>query len=221
MKRKLIVYDWDGTLGDTLIPTAMFFNDMFEKFGHVNNPIYPIPLEKEKIRRIFKAHTMTEFLIQNEFSEEECQEVYSIYTQLFSSQKYPVRTFKGIKKLLKKINEKHRQQILSLNSAENIIPILEREGISISLFESVIGKEELEKNYGSEKSNYFIYLSKVESIPLREIYFVGDSNYDLESALESGVNFIGVNYGWGRFKENNGFPVASSPKRLSEILTIL
>jgi len=219
IKDKVIMYDWDGTLADTIIPTAVFFNDMFEKFNKTNAPAYPIPLERAKIRKIFNKATMPEFLAEQGFTEQETREAYSIYQQVFNKdKKYRCDIFQGVREMLKNVGREARQLVVSLNSKENINSILQRNRVHPITFGMITDGNELKGAHDSSKANYIrFYLGYSHRMP-DEITYVGDTPDDYTAAMEAGVNFIGVNYGWGRFEKGNGFSVAENVHELEEML---
>ena len=215
IKDKVIMYDWDGTLADTIIPTAVFFNDMFEKFNKTNAPAYPIPLERAKIRKIFNKATIPEFLAEQGFTEQETREAYSTYQQVFSKdKKYRCDIFQGVREMLRNVGKEARQLIVSSNVKDNITPILLKNRIPPVTFGQIIDKDELSRMHDSKKANYIrFYLGYSHRMP-DEITYIGDTPDDYTAAMEAEVNFIPVNYGWGHFE----IPAAESVHELEEML---
>jgi phosphoglycolate phosphatase-like HAD superfamily hydrolase len=214
-KNRVIMYDWDGTLADTIIPTAVFFNDIFERFKKTDSEVYPIPLERSKIRKIFNKATMAEFLIEHGFTEQETQEAYSIYQEVFSKdKKYRCYIFQGVREMLRNVGKGARQLVVSSNVKDNIMPILQRNRIHPVTFGQIIDGDELKREHGSDKANYIkFYLGYNHRMP-DEITYVGDTPDDYAAAMDAEVNFIPVNYGWGHFE----IPAAESVEELEEIL---
>ncbi len=47
---------------------------------------------------------------------------------------------------------------------------------------------------------------------------MGDQNGDRDAALQAGVGFLGVTYGWGLSRQDVGFPLVDSPEQVADYL---
>ncbi|WP_027338633.1 HAD-IA family hydrolase [Halonatronum saccharophilum] len=205
---KYIVFDFDGTLADSMGIGVKVFNQMADKYGFkklkdgnieelrglsviekckaVNVPIYRLPFLALEFQRIFKES----------LSE--------------------LRLFDGIRNMLTSLEEKgYKLAIISSNAEENIREFLEGEGILDSIEEifssnNIFGKDKVIKK--------FLKKNKLNS---SEIIYVGDEERDIQACKKIGVEIIWVSWGFDLLKaveKENPDYIVHNPSQILDIV---
>ncbi len=203
---KLLIFDFDGTLFDTSIGLTLAINELLKKYNL--NEISREEVKKivgggisETLKRIFKGKF-------NDSLVEEFNEIYGNY--MFEG----LVPYTGIIETLKKIKENLdiKFVIYSNKSKFFIIEILRKFDI-YNLFDEIITIEDGFKKPDSRAIEYLIEKYNVER---SNVYIVGDSCYDVESARISNVISIFVSWGFG---ENcNADFIAYEPSQIYDIV---
>jgi phosphoglycolate phosphatase len=180
MPYQLLVWDFDGTLADTMALAVETYNTLAAKHGYL--PIGAISSEREMGALTFlRTHGIP--LLRVPWLVKE-------YLSATSSRMQDVRLFDGLPDLLRRLKERgYRMGVLSSNSAENIQSCL-RGNDALGIFEFVVGYPRL---FG--KAVAINRLIKKERIDRRCVLYIGDEVRDMEAARKAGVDCAAV--GWG------------------------
>lgn len=182
MQKKVLIFDFDGTLADTLPRIVDITNSLASEFG------YP-PSSNEDVSQIrqlgawqviqrsgvsiFKLPSLIR-RIQKELSKE------IEHTKLFSD----------MAETLSKLKDNgHTLGIVSSNSSENVNKFLEINHLE-HLFDFVVSSTTL---FGKHRS-----LKKIiwqQHLNLDHVIYIGDETRDIEAAKKIGIKIIAV--GWG------------------------
>lgn len=213
-KYKLIIFDLDGTILDTLEDLTDSVNYALDKFGYpertidevrafVGNGIYklieravPLNTGKEDIQRVFSA--------------------FDCHYKLNNSHK--TKPYHGIVRLIDKLKEKGMLLAVVSNKAQPAVTALCNNYFK-GKFDVVFGEREgIPKKPSPQAVNEVISLLDV--LPEQTLY-VGDSDVDILTAKNAGIDLCTVTWGF-RTKEflfkMGGKLFADSTEQLEEII---
>lgn len=179
---KYIIFDFDGTIADTIDLAMHIFNKVAKEFN-----CEPI---KEKDRDLIRSKRPQELL--KSFGVTRLQ-LTSIILRLRKEMSYAIPNMKivaGINNALREINNSEfRLGILTSNSKDNVKAFLENNDL-IDIFEFIYS----EKNFFGKKKIINRMLNH-EQISKRNVIYVGDETRDIEASKKAGIPVIAVTWG--------------------------
>jgi len=205
---KTIIFDFDGTLADTLDSVVKIVNDHAEHFGYKKVTKEDIPyLQGKKPREILSYLGISIFKLPSWIKK-----IHSEINKEITSMTPTV----NISLLLSELHHDEHFQIgiLTSNTQENVKQFLDKNELDFFDFirtgKSVFGK--------SHMINKIIKQRKVSK---NEVFYVCDEVRDIEAARKSGIKSIAVTWGYNTkdalIKENPDFLV-NSPDELRNII---
>lgn len=191
MKYHLLVWDFDGTLADTLGVSLRLFNELAARHGF--RPVTDLEGARHLGTIAFlRAHGIPLLklpLLMREFLAMQRREIAS------------VRLFPGIAETVAVLRQRGcRLGVLSSNARDNILACLEGHGAA-GAFEFVVGYTRL---LGKGRALRRL-LREQKAEPARVLY-VGDELRDIEAAREAGADVAAVTWGLhaGEFLAKHG-----------------
>lgn len=211
---KLVIFDLDGTLLNTIDDLAMSTNHALRLFGYPEHSLAEY--------RFFVGNGITT-LIERALPEEARQKnlIYQLrkafiaYYQLLKTdltQPYP-----GIPELLTHLNDQGITLAVASNKYHQGTIELIRHFFGEKLFSVVLGQRE---NIPVKPDPAIVYeiLSQTDTSPAETLY-VGDSGVDMQTARNSHLTSIGVSWGFRsrkELKENGADYIVDSPEEILE-----
>ncbi len=136
---------------------------------------------------------------------------------LYKDTKKYVRKIFGVERVLRKIKNNYFIAVLSNCSHKNIEVILKSAGYDLSLFDLLIGYDDVKK-----PKPYPDEIIKAENLmKVDSVYMVGDSPYDIMAAKKAKVKCIGVlsgHYTREVLEKEKPFKIIKSLKELLKIV---
>jgi phosphoglycolate phosphatase len=179
----VVLFDFDGTIADSVETGVRVANQLAKEFGYL--PIDPAEIKRLKAlssKQIFKQTEISIFklpFLMRRFIAEMRREVRQI----------PV--IPGIKEALLSLKARgDRLGIVSTNSEENIRAFLKVQQLD-GLFDIVICSSQ---PFG--KSRLIKRIVRYNQLDRRSVFYVGDETRDIEAAKKSGVRAIAVTWGF-------------------------
>ena len=206
---KTIIFDFDGTIADTLDSVVRIVNDHAEHFGYKKVTKEDIPyLQGKKPREILSYLGISIFKLPLWIKK-----IHSEINKEISNMESTV----NISPLLSELNnnEYFHRGILTSNTQENVKKFLDKNGLDFFDFirtgKSVFGK-----------SHMINKIIKQRHVNKNDALYVCDEVRDIEAARKSGIRSIAVTWGYNTkgalMKENPDFLV-DSPDELRNIIT--
>lgn len=192
---ELVLFDLDGTLLDT---SPGIFNSV--RYAESQLGLPPIPDERLKefvgpppksmYSRIYGLDEDQALLAAQKHRE------YGRTRAIYEAEVYP-----GIPELLAALKAGgHKLAVATLKSETIARTILEYYGIA-DYFDTIVGMDPAE----TLTKRMTIDLAKERTCSTGPAILIGDSIYDHTGAVEAGIDFLGVLYGFG-FGEGNAYP---------------
>lgn len=208
MSKKVIIFDFDGTLADTLDVLISITNRLAGEFGYPPTTPQEVPklrnLSSREIRRrsgvsIFKLPFLLKKVRDNLHDE-----IHELHT------------FPGMKEALIHLkNEGDCLGILTSNSEQNVQLFLKKQGMQ-DLFSFVYSETSL-----FSKDRSLRKLMKKNELKPEDIIYVGDETRDIEASKRIHIKVIAVSWGFNSgevlAKHNPDFLI-HQPSELIEVL---
>lgn len=210
IKKKVLVFDLDGTITDS---GRGIFNSFKHTFNHYGMNGY----DEEFLKRFVGPPLTESFLSLPGFDEIKMREAIEVYRGYYRTIGiFENEVYAGIEELLKGLFENGRKLILATSKAEVFaVKILEHFNIA-RYFHGVAGSEldgtRIKKHdvlrYALEKFQVYDYNSAV---------MIGDREYDVLGAKDVGLESIGVLYGYGSREELESAGAAAIAETVEEL----
>lgn len=214
-KHKVILFDLDGTLSDPKEGITKSVQYALDKMG-IAEP------DLDKLECFIGPPLQVSFTEYYHFNEQETQKAIQFYRERFKEKgMYENMLYPDTPRLLQLLQEK--EFILAVATSKPTVfaeQILEYFQISM-YFETIVGSNL--DGTRSAKAEIIQYI--IENYPeyrLEEFIMIGDRKHDLIGANKTGIDSIGVTYGYGSVEElNDEKPafIADSLKQINMILT--
>ena len=217
IKYKYILFDLDGTISESAVGIRESLEYAIAKLGK------PVP-DLSDYTLYIGPPLLDTFKNLCHFSEEVSREGVEIYRGYYDEKgKFANKAYSGVKELLESIKAQGCKVAVCSSKyetfAKEIIVILGLE----KYFDAVCGST-LD---GSRKDKKDLIPYAVESLggnietDREKVVMIGDTYFDARGAVQTGVDFIGVTYGYGsieQMKADGAVNLAATP---SDILTFL
>ena len=214
MKYKYVIFDLDGTILDTLDDLADAANAALASQG------YPQRTRDEV--RMFVGNGIRKLIERatpDGVTEEEIVRTHEAFTAYYSAHcKDKTKPYDGIPELVAALKDKGIRSAVVSNKADYAVKKLCEEYFG-DLFEISIGEREGIRKKPAPDTVFEVM--RVLGAAPEETVYIGDSDVDVLTAKNSGIDCIGVSYGFrGReFLESHGAQViADSVGKLWEML---
>lgn len=202
-----VVFDFDGTIANTLSVVVQIANKFADHYGYRKIPLSDLPKLREKKPSAVLRHLGISIfklpIVARKIRFEMNKEIVHLETAV------------NLKNTLMKLKENGCiLGILTTNSRENVMEFLKNN--NLELFDFVYAGRAV---YG--KSRLLKKLMKEKTIPHQDPIYVGDEIRDVEAAKKAGIRVIGVAWGYNskdaleRAKPDH---VVEEPEELSKII---
>lgn len=215
--KKLCIFDLDGTLVDSLVDLKESVNVILKRHSfeektmnqirsYVGNGLYklmersvPQSCQQDKLDQLYE-----EFL---EYYGEHCND-------------HTVK-YDGIEEMLKGLKKKGLLLAISSNKRNELVQKLWKEHFG-QLIDLAIGEDPFRGIRKKPEKDEVEYLLNQLQITPREAVYIGDSEVDIQTAHQSGLDSISVSWGFKSrdFLEKNGASaIADTPEDLIQLLS--
>ena len=208
MTKKVIMFDFDGTIADTVDALVSITNRLAVEFGYKQTT-------QEELAQIQNLNSK-EIIKQSGISIFKLPFLLRKVKAELNKEIQRVRPISGIKEALIELkNQGNRLGILTSNSSANVVTFLETNGLE-DLFDFIYSGKTL---FG--KSKVINNLLKQENIDPKTAIYVGDETRDIEAARKSHIKAIAVSWGFNSAevlaKQNPDFLI-HQPNQLIEVI---
>lgn len=189
MKYNTIIFDLDGTLLNTLDDLRDSLNFALTKHGYE-------PRTMEDVRRFVGngVGKLVERALPIHITEEESQNCLATFKEHYKqNMQNKTRPYDGIMELLLDLNRFGYKLAIVSNKFDNAVKELAKEYFG-DIFDVAIGESSTVKRKPAPDS-IFAAINELGT-DISKTIFVGDSETDVQTAKNAGLNFIGVTWGF-------------------------
>ncbi len=179
MQKKIIVFDYDGVIADSLDATWQMFNKHWTEYGFKST-------SKDEFTSFFD-HNFYKSLIALGFPEDQLDNLIDHFRRELNAIQADIPLFEDIKDVINKLAKKHTLIIVTSNMAETIIFNLQDN--RLHGFSEVLGAE----TSTSAVEKFLIIKNKYN---IKDFYFVTDTVGDIEEAKTAKMKTIAVAWGY-------------------------
>ncbi len=180
--RPLLIFDFDGTLADTISTGSLIFNEIAGQYGL--KPVTP-----EQVRELRKLNTRA-LLDELGISRLLAVKLGAHIRRLLHERMDSVEMIKGAREMIAGLHaEGFRLGVITSNAADNVRGVLRR----FDLLECFLFIEAGVSLFG--KSRRIANVLKKTGVPTSLAMYVGDETRDMEAARSSGVSGVAVCWG--------------------------
>lgn len=218
MKKKMVVFDLDGTLLDTLRDINGAIN-----YGLSLYSIPPLSLLETRsiigrgLRNATESAVLKSGII---IEEEEINLMYEMIISYYNNHPSIYSSFySGIEELLKKLEENGVRMAILSNKKDEIVQKIVKDKLSSFSFSSIIGQTNrfpLKPNPSS-----LFYIIEKEKLEREDVIYIGDSEVDYNLSTNADVDSLIVSYGFRSREELENSGVKTIVNTTSEIEKIL
>lgn len=194
--KKLCIFDLDGTLTDTITAIAHFGNTALGAIGLA-------PVEKDKYKkfvgdgRVLLIHRMLEYY--NADTPENYEKVCREYDRCYEADPmYKTDAYEGIREVIDELRHMGVKLAVCSNKPHNVVCDVVKTVFG-DKFDIVRGVEDGGKTKPDPESALDI-ISRA-GVSAEECVFIGDTNVDIRTAKNAGIESIGVLWGFRDEKE--------------------
>lgn len=188
---KLIIFDLDGTLADTLDDIGDAVNEMLSDYS------FPLLKRKDIHANINRgARELIRLCLPEKAreSEEFITEALNVYKGYYN-RRYCVKThlYDGIRESLTVLSQKGVKLAVLSNKQDEAVKLIVNKLLPEIPFALVLGQGQFPTKPCPDAVNHILLSLNVTQ---GETAFVGDSNVDMQTALNSGAFPVGVTWGY-------------------------
>lgn len=190
--KKLIVFDMDGTLADTSPGILNSHRHAHKMMGR------PVPDDKA-LEGVIGGPLLKQFTDRFGYSEPDAREAVTIYRNYYAEKGLlEAELYPGMAEALRQLHNSGCKLGVATLKAERFVKVmLEHMGVA-DCFDAIYGMDEADTR---TKTMLIDMCMEATGCSREETVMVGDSIHDLNGARLSGVDFLGVTYGFG-FKDS-------------------
>lgn len=192
---KLIAFDVDGTLLDTLDTITYHVNDTLVDYGfkEVNDAKYMLSILGYGSRYLIEKSI--QYHEKDYDNEEKIEEVLQEYTKRYNANpSYLTKVYPGLEDLVKYLKDKGYLVAAYSNKPDNVLRPLMEDIFKKGLFDHIEGQ----KDGAPSKPHPQVLNSIIDMFNLdkKKVVYVGDSDVDVETAKNAGVVSLAVSWGF-------------------------
>ena len=211
--KKLVIFDLDGTLLDTIADLAESANHALKQLGYPTRDV-------EKIRT-FVGNGVNKLLFRalpdGEKTEENMMRMRTHFVPYYDAHNADLSApYPGIVALLEELQAKGLRMAVASNKYQEATVKLVKHYFPMIDFVEVLGQRE-GINVKPDPTIVFDILKKA-GVSKEETLFVGDSGVDMQTAINAGVDAVGVTWGFRSRTELESFHPMGLIDKAEELL---
>lgn len=214
--KRLVIFDLDGTLLDTIADLAAATN---HALAQLNFPTHEVSAIRTFVGNGI-AKLLERAMPEKERKEENAARIRHLFQTYYDKHSMDnTKPYPGIIELLHALQQNGVMQAVASNKYQAATAQLVTHFFPDIHFVGVLGQRQ---NIPTKPDPSIVFeLMKLANADKKDVLYVGDSGVDMQTALNAGVNAIGVSWGFRSRKELGAFrpmSIIEKPENLIEYL---
>jgi phosphoglycolate phosphatase len=212
---KLVMFDLDGTLIDSVPDLGVAVDNMLLKLGRPPAGIASVRVWIGNGARVLVRRALANDFDHSSVSDADTEEALAIFMEVYAGSHALTQVYPGVRETLKWMQKQGVEMALITNKPERFVaPLLDELKLG-RFFRWIIGGDTLPQQKPDPAALFFVM--KMAGVPASQSLFVGDSRNDVLAAKAAGVASVALSYGY-----NHGRPIAEeSPSLVIDDLRML
>ncbi|MBO5287422.1 MAG: HAD family hydrolase [Clostridia bacterium] len=191
-----VIFDLDGTLADTMNDLKTGMNGMLTKLGYKNRTKAELLRFINNGSREFVRRSLPKGVQGEDFIIDSALEVYNQeYAKCYCEK---TEAFNGIVEMLEELSKEGFKIGVLSNKQDRFVKDIIAKLFNIKLFGCVMGHSTLPPKPNPASA---LAVAKKLGVKPSKCIFVGDSDVDMKTAINSGMKSIGVSWGYRNVTE--------------------
>ena len=211
--KKLVIFDLDGTLLDTIADLAVATNHALKQLGY--------PAHETEVIRTFVGNGINKLLERalpaNERTEENVMRMRTHFIPYYDAHNADLSApYPGIVSLLEALQEKGLQLAVASNKYQEATAKLVEQYFPTISFIEVLGQRD---GIAVKPDPIIVFdILKKTDVSKEEVLYVGDSGVDMQTAQNAGVDAVAVTWGFRPRTELESFQPKGLIDKAEELL---
>lgn len=214
-KKKVILFDLDGTLTDPMIGITKSVQYALKKYGIIEEDLW-------NLTKFIGPPLKESFMEFYGFSEEEGQKAVEYYREYYAPVGiYENQVYEGLEKMLAALKEKGLSLCVATSKPERFAKMI-LDHFHLDSYFDLIGGALMDGR--TDKAEVISYVLAQLDTKKEKVVMVGDREHDVLGARKNGLDSIGVLFGYGNeeeLKEAGADWIAKDMTELGNLLVTL
>lgn len=198
---KLVMFDLDGTLLDSVPDLAAAVNVMLQQLGREQVSLEQVSRWVGNGALVLVRRALACDMDYSSVSAEQAQPALELFLQAYASEGSRSQLYPGVIQTLGKLQQAGVKLAIITNKPTQFLPALLEQFALNDYFDWVVGGDSLPQQKPEPAG--LNWVMQQAGVNAAEALFVGDSKNDIQAARAAGVACVAMSYGY-----NHGQPVA-------------
>ncbi|RMR93972.1 Phosphoglycolate phosphatase [Pseudomonas savastanoi pv. glycinea] len=198
---KLVMFDLDGTLVDSVPDLAVAVDTMLAELGRPIAGLESVRAWVGNGAPVLVRRALANHLDHSGVDDELAEQGLEIFMRAYAQKHEFTVVYPGVRETLKWLQKMGVEMALITNKPERFVaPLLDEMKLG-RFFRWIIGGDTMPQKKPDPAALFFVM--KMAGVPASQALFVGDSRSDVQAAKAAGVACVALSYGY-----NHGRPIA-------------
>ncbi|EFW82082.1 phosphoglycolate phosphatase [Pseudomonas savastanoi] len=198
---KLIMFDLDGTLVDSVPDLAVAVDTMLAELGRPIAGLESVRAWVGNGAPVLVRRALANHLDHSGVDDELAEQGLEIFMRAYAQTHEFTVVYPGVRETLKWLQKMGVEMALITNKPERFVaPLLDEMKLG-RFFRWIIGGDTMPQKKPDPAALFFVM--KMAGVPASQALFIGDSRSDVQAAKAAGVACVALSYGY-----NHGRPIA-------------
>ena len=191
MNKKLLIFDLDGTIADTLNTIRDAVNMCMEHFGFEK---LNYEQTRQRVGNGVRALIEQALPEKSDISEERFEEILAYFRSCYLLTHDKIDgCYDGLYEVMTALRSKEYKLAVLSNKPDNLVGGIVKKLFGERFFVAAMGQTELPRK---PDPTVPLMIAREQGTELEDCYFIGDSEVDVQTAKNSGMHAVAVSWGF-------------------------